>query len=64
MYQTDRNNIGWVCPKCGRCLSPWVKECFCYPRPYVPPQPYTPYAWDCTDEVYAGDVTFPPYGEV
>lgn len=23
---------GWVCPKCGRCLSPWTFECPCYKR--------------------------------
>ena len=20
---------GWVCPKCGRVLAPWVGSCFC-----------------------------------
>ena len=20
---------GWVCPKCGRALAPWVGSCFC-----------------------------------
>ena len=21
---------GWVCPKCGKVLAPWVPECDCY----------------------------------
>ena len=21
---------GWICPKCGRGLAPWVSECPCY----------------------------------
>ena len=20
---------GWICPKCGRCLAPWMSECPC-----------------------------------
>lgn len=20
---------GWVCPKCGKVLAPWVSSCFC-----------------------------------
>ena len=23
-------NNGWICPKCGRALAPWVSECPCY----------------------------------
>ena len=22
--------VGWVCPKCGRVLAPWMSECPCY----------------------------------
>lgn len=21
---------GWVCPKCGKVLAPWMSECLCY----------------------------------
>lgn len=21
---------GWVCPRCGKALAPWVAECNCY----------------------------------
>ena len=21
---------GWICPKCGRALAPWISECPCY----------------------------------
>ena len=21
---------GWICPRCGRALAPWVSECPCY----------------------------------
>lgn len=24
---------GWICPKCGRALAPWVSECPCYIQP-------------------------------
>lgn len=23
---------GWICPKCGKCLAPWVSKCNCYNR--------------------------------
>jgi hypothetical protein len=23
-------SIGWICPKCGRALAPWMSECPCY----------------------------------
>jgi hypothetical protein len=31
-------NTGWVCPKCGRVLAPWVHGCCCVPTfpQYVP----------------------------
>ena len=21
---------GWICPRCGRALAPWMSECPCY----------------------------------
>jgi uncharacterized OB-fold protein len=35
---------GWVCPKCGRVLSPFTSECPCHNlnQQYVPMIPYTP----------------------
>ena len=21
---------GWICPRCGKALAPWVSECACY----------------------------------
>lgn len=26
---TPNYQQGWVCPKCGRVLAPWVGSCFC-----------------------------------
>ena len=23
-------SIGWICPRCGRALAPWMSECPCY----------------------------------
>ena len=25
---------GWVCPKCGKVLAPWMGECNCYKKNY------------------------------
>ena len=41
------NMSGWICPKCGRVLAPWVTECLCGPttlwiqKPDAPIQPIT-----------------------
>ena len=26
---TQQSNQGWVCPNCGKVLSPYIKECTC-----------------------------------
>jgi len=59
---TKTAKMGWVCPKCGRSLAPWVPECHCaglrrydqiQPSPWIPyPQPvipfrYEPIVWTC-----------------
>ena len=29
-HSSSRGATGWICPKCGRGLSPWTSECPCY----------------------------------
>ena len=29
MNDLNQANQGWVCPKCGRALAPWMSECPC-----------------------------------
>ena len=34
--------IGWQCPRCGKCLAPWMSECDCHIAIVINPpiQPY------------------------
>ena len=27
---------GWICPKCGKVLAPWMSECDCYLKTTAP----------------------------
>lgn len=29
MNRYDNCQYGWICPKCGKVLAPWVSECKC-----------------------------------
>jgi len=31
---TCQAQVGWICPRCGRGVAPWAKECSCVP-PFV-----------------------------
>ena len=31
LIQCMSNNVGWVCPRCGKVNAPWVSQCSCEP---------------------------------
>lgn len=33
---------GWICPKCGKVLAPWIPECDCYKRHPLDSNPVYP----------------------
>ena len=37
----EHQTQGWVCPRCGKSLAPWVRECDCSGEAKVMP----PYSW-------------------
>ena len=41
---------GWICPKCGRALAPWVKECPCWKTQTIETEIAYP-VYDVLDEV-------------
>lgn len=54
------NVEGWICPKCGKALAPWVRECDCPPltktvTTYLPWPEYPINPWPST-----GDPLPPP----
>lgn len=32
MVSRMNNNIGWICPVCGRVNAPWITKCPCSPK--------------------------------
>ena len=46
---------GWICPKCGRALSPWTLECPCYKI-----KSYVNYTTTNTDYSYIRDTMVNP----
>lgn len=50
---------GWLCPRCGKILAPWVKECDCSAGIVYPYQPYIPYYPYTTP--YTPNIWFPDY---
>jgi len=54
---------GWLCPRCGKSLAPWVRECGCggWVTPCVP---YVPPVWPVAPPYYYPYPLFPTYPDV
>ena len=39
---------GWVCPRCGRALAPWMSECPCYRTRTIVTNRYIAVGGKCT----------------
>jgi len=35
-------NEGWICPRCGKVLAPWIRECDCKVTSSPSAEPYYP----------------------
>lgn len=59
-----RESHGWICPRCGRGMAPWARDCPCYREAYYPYHFYPVYPtvpiiptvpletdWYCGDEI-------------
>ena len=44
--------VGWQCPRCGKCLAPWMPECNCHITIVVNP-PVQPYHTPETGDPFA-----------
>ena len=42
MKQKKQRNVGWICPKCGRGMSPAVTACPCTPFSLPASYPFYP----------------------
>lgn len=40
------DNKGWICPRCGKALAPWVRECGCVQPTFAYPQLTSPYEFE------------------
>ena len=37
-HPVPQGPVGWICPRCGRGLSPFAQGCGCHPGPEFPPR--------------------------
>lgn len=49
------STYGWICPKCGKVLAPWMQscpDCVSTPLPKCPPYPHYPVYPYYTEHLY------------